>query len=192
MDKVLAVNSGSSSLKFKLFEMPSEAVIASGLIERIAIPGSQTTIKYGNGKVYKHQGTVKNHGEAVNNLMELLISLGIIEKYSEITGVGHRVVAGGEYFSKSVVVTDEVIRKIKNITELAPLHNPANLKGIFRWRISCRTRLRSPCSTPRSTRPFRPKTSCMPFPINITKSIAYAVMVSMGRAISMLHRWVAR
>lgn len=130
MDKVLAVNSGSSSLKFKLFEMPSEAVIASGLIERIAIPGSQTTIKYGNGKVYKHQGTVKNHGEAVNNLMELLISLGIIEEYSEITGVGHRVVAGGEYFSKSVVVTDEVIRKIKNITELAPLHNPANLIGI--------------------------------------------------------------
>lgn len=130
MDKVLAVNSGSSSLKFKLFEMPSEAVIASGLIERIAIPGSQTTIKYRNGKVYKHQGTVKNHGEAVNNLMELLISLGIIEKYSEITGVGHRVVAGGEYFSKSVVVTDEVIRKIKNITELAPLHNPANLIGI--------------------------------------------------------------
>lgn len=130
MDKVLAVNSGSSSLKFKLFEMPSEAVIASGLIERIAIPGSQTTIKYGNVKVYKHQGTVKNHGEAVNNLMELLISLGIIEKYSEITGVGHRVVAGGEYFSKSVVVTDEVIRKIKNITELAPLHNPANLIGI--------------------------------------------------------------
>ena len=130
MDKVLAVNSGSSSLKFKLFEMPSEAAIASGLIERIAIPGSQTTIKYGNGKVYKHQGTVKNHGEAVNNLMELLISLGIIEKYSEITGVGHRVVAGGEYFSKSVVVTDEVIRKIKNITELAPLHNPANLIGI--------------------------------------------------------------
>ena len=130
MDKVLAVNSGSSSLKFKLFEMPSEAVIASGLIERIAIPGSQTTIKYGNGKVYKHQGTVKNHGEAVNNLMELLISLGIIEKYSEITGVGHRVVAGGEYFSKSVVVTDEVIQKIKNITELAPLHNPANLIGI--------------------------------------------------------------
>lgn len=130
MDKVLAVNSGSSSLKFKLFEMPSEAVIASGLIERIAIPGSQTTIKYGNGKVYKHQGIVKNHGEAVNNLMELLISLGIIEKYSEITGVGHRVVAGGEYFSKSVVVTDEVIRKIKNITELAPLHNPANLIGI--------------------------------------------------------------
>ena len=130
MDKVLAVNSGSSSLKFKLFEMPSEAVIASGLIERIAIPGSQTTIMYGNGKVYKHQGTVKNHGEAVNNLMELLISLGIIEKYSEITGVGHRVVAGGEYFSKSVVVTDEVIRKIKNITELAPLHNPANLIGI--------------------------------------------------------------
>lgn len=110
--------------------MPSEAVIASGLIERIAIPGSQTTIKYGNGKVYKHQGIVKNHGEAVNNLMELLISLGIIEKYSEITGVGHRVVAGGEYFSKSVVVTDEVIRKIKNITELAPLHNPANLIGI--------------------------------------------------------------
>lgn len=130
MDKVLAVNSGSSSLKFKLFEMPSEAVIASGLIERIAIPGSQTTIKYGNGKVYKHQGTVKNHGEAVNNLMDLLINLGIIKKYSEITGVGHRVVAGGEYFSKSVVVTDEVIRKIKNITELAPLHNPANLIGI--------------------------------------------------------------
>ncbi|WP_334116907.1 acetate/propionate family kinase [Ligilactobacillus sp.] len=130
MDKVLAVNSGSSSLKFKLFEMPSEAVIASGLIERIAIPGSQTTIKYGNCKVYKHQGTVRNHGEAVNNLMELLISLGIIEEYSEITGVGHRVVAGGEYFSKSVVVTDEVIQKIKNITELAPLHNPANLIGI--------------------------------------------------------------
>lgn len=134
MDKILAVNSGSSSLKFKLFEMPSETVIASGLIERIAIPGSVTTIKYGDGEVYKHQGTVRNHSEAVNNLMELLMSLGIIRDYSEITGVGHRVVAGGEYFSKSVVVTDEVIRKIKNITELAPLHNPANLIGIQAFR----------------------------------------------------------
>ena len=66
MDKVLAVNSGSSSLKFKLFEMPSEAVIASGLIERIAIPGSQTTIKYGNGKVYKLGDTVRIFVDNVN------------------------------------------------------------------------------------------------------------------------------
>ncbi len=130
MDKVLAVNSGSSSLKFKLFEMPSEKVLAAGLTERIAIEGSLTTIKYGDGQVYRSKEPISNHAVAVEKMMKLLLDLHIINDYQEITGVGHRVVAGGEYFAKSALVTERVIEKIKKITELAPLHNPANLVGI--------------------------------------------------------------
>ena len=130
MEKVLAINSGSSSLKFKLFVMPAEEVIAAGKIERIGIKDSRVEIKYGLGQKYEKVEDIKDHKVAVDLLMKLLIKLEIIRDYMEINGVGHRVVAGGEYFKHSEIVDDEVIRKIEEIQDLAPLHNPANLIGI--------------------------------------------------------------
>jgi len=128
--EILAVNSGSSSFKFKLFVMPEEKVIASGQIERIGQAGSVTTIKHNHGEKFQRKDNIKNHKEAVQILMDLLLELKIIHNYSEIDGVGHRVVAGGEYFDHSVVVDDDVIAKIHKIADMAPLHNPANLVGI--------------------------------------------------------------
>lgn len=128
--EILAVNSGSSSFKFKLFIMPEEKVIASGQIERIGQTGSIVTIKHHGGEKYERKDNIKNHKEAVQELMDLLLELRIIKDYSEIDGVGHRVVAGGEYFDHSVIVDDNVIAKIHEIAEMAPLHNPANLVGI--------------------------------------------------------------
>lgn len=128
--EILAVNSGSSSFKFKLFVMPEEKVIASGQIERIGQAGSVTTIKHNQGEKFQRKDNIKNHKQAVQILMDLLLELKIIHNYSEIDGVGHRVVAGGEYFDHSVVVDDDVIAKIHKIADMAPLHNPANLVGI--------------------------------------------------------------
>ncbi|MEN3250503.1 acetate/propionate family kinase [Fructilactobacillus sanfranciscensis] len=130
MSKIIAVNAGSSTLKFKLYEMPEENVLAEGVIERIALPASHVEIKYGDGKKYEKTTDVKNHEQAIQILLDQLLDLDIIKEYSEINGVGHRVVAGGEYFDKSVVITPDVLKKIESLTELAPLHEPANILGI--------------------------------------------------------------
>lgn len=129
MKKIIVINSGSSSLKFKLFESPSKNVLASGLIERIGLDDSIITIKY-NNKKYREVQTIKDHTAAVDLLLQLLKKLDIVTDLNEISAVGHRVVAGGEYFKKSVPVDGNVIKKIEDIIELAPLHNPANLVGI--------------------------------------------------------------
>lgn len=129
MKKIIVINSGSSSLKFKLFESPSKNVLASGLIERIGLDDSIITIKY-NNKKYREVQTIKDHTAAVDLLLQLLKKLNIVTDLNEINAVGHRVVAGGEYFKKSVPVDSSVIEKIEDIIELAPLHNPANLVGI--------------------------------------------------------------
>ncbi|HLR42312.1 MAG TPA: acetate kinase [Pseudogracilibacillus sp.] len=129
MGKILAINAGSSSLKFQLFEMPSEEVLAKGLTERIGTTGSEFTLEVGdNEEVFKKD--LADHGEAVELLLEKLLASNVIQSYDEIESVGHRVVHGGEYFSKSVLITDEVIEKIEEVSELAPLHNPPNLTGI--------------------------------------------------------------
>lgn len=130
MEKTIVINSGSSSLKFKLFVMPNEDVLASGLIERIGIDGSAITIKYGAGEKYTSQEDIKDHKIAVDRLLALLLELNIVASLDEITAVGHRVVAGGEYFKTSAVVDEDVIAKIDEIADFAPLHNPANLMGI--------------------------------------------------------------
>lgn len=129
MKKIIVINSGSSSLKFKLFESPSKNVLASGLIERIGLDDSIITIKYNNKKYHEVQ-TIKDHTAAVDLLLQLLKKLNIVTDLNEISAVGHRVVAGGEYFKKSVPIDSSVIEKIEDIIELAPLHNPANLVGI--------------------------------------------------------------
>ncbi|MEI3599920.1 MULTISPECIES: acetate kinase [unclassified Oceanobacillus] len=129
MKNVLAINAGSSSLKFQLIEMPEEKVSAIGVVERIGLPDSIFQIE-ANGKKDKTVQDIANHEVAVKMLLEALIKKGVIQSYEEIDAVGHRVVHGGEYFSDSVLITDEVIETIEKVSELAPLHNPANLTGI--------------------------------------------------------------
>ena len=130
MAKTIAINAGSSSLKWTLYEMPAEETIASGIVERIGLENSIFTIKYGEGKKYEDVLDINNHQVAVELLLAKLDELGVLTDINEIEGVGHRVVAGGELFSESALITDEVIAQIESINELAPLHNPANVTGI--------------------------------------------------------------
>ena len=129
MSKVIAINAGSSSLKFQLFEMPSEEVITKGLVERIGLNDAVFTISV-NGEKVTEITDIPEHGVAVKILLSKLIDLGIIQSFDEITGIGHRVVHGGEKFNDSVLITDEVLDQIEVLSELAPLHNPANIVGI--------------------------------------------------------------
>ncbi len=127
--KIMAVNAGSSSLKFQLLKMPEETVITSGVVERIGLPSAVFTIKV-NGEKYSDTMDIPDHRVAVNLLLDKLVDLSIVKSYDEIKAVGHRVVHGGEAFSDSVVINHEVIQAIEDVSDLAPLHNPANLTGI--------------------------------------------------------------
>ncbi|MDF2038909.1 acetate kinase [Cytobacillus oceanisediminis] len=129
MAKIIAINAGSSSLKFQLFDMPSEEVITKGLIERIGLDNAVFNISV-NGEKIKEVTDIPDHSVAVKILLDKLTNLGIIKSLDEIEGIGHRVVHGGEAFNDSVVITDEVLAKIDELSELAPLHNPANITGI--------------------------------------------------------------
>ncbi len=126
--KVLAVNAGSSSLKFQMYEMPEEKVLISGLFERIGIDGSYT-IKF-NGEKVKKEVPLNTHKDAVQILIDELKNYGVVEDMNEIKGVGHRVVHGGDKYSESVLITDEVIKVLEDLIPLAPLHNPANITVI--------------------------------------------------------------
>ncbi|MDA1477609.1 acetate kinase [Bacillus changyiensis] len=129
MSKIIAINAGSSSLKFQLFEMPSEKVLTKGLVERIGLDNGIFTISVNDEKNIETTD-IANHSIAVKMLLNKLTELGIIKDLNEIDGIGHRVVHGGEKFSDSVVLTDETIHEIEDISDLAPLHNPANIVGI--------------------------------------------------------------
>ena len=131
--KIISINCGSSSLKFSLFEMDDESVIASGNFERIGGEGSCYTIKY-NGQKIKEDIELENHTDAVKVLFDKLISLEIINSFDEIKGVGHRIVHGGSKYSESVLITDQVINDISECKEFAPLHNPAHILGIKAFR----------------------------------------------------------
>ncbi|WP_267202670.1 acetate/propionate family kinase [Limosilactobacillus kribbianus] len=134
MSKTIAVNAGSSTLKFKLFDMPSEDVVAEGTIERIGEKMGHAKIKYGDGQKHEEEKPFADHGAAVQYLLDQLIDLDIVDNYDEITAVGHRIVAGGEFFKDSTVIDDDVIAKIDQLAEYAPLHNPAELIGIKAFR----------------------------------------------------------
>ncbi len=133
MSKILAINAGSSSLKFQLFKMPEEEVLAKGLIERIGSEGSSFNFEIGSKEINIVKD-IADHEEAVKFLLNQLIESHVIQSYEEIDAVGHRVVHGGEYFSKSIKINDEVIAKINEVSELAPLHNPPNLTGIHAFK----------------------------------------------------------
>ncbi len=130
---MIAINAGSSSLKFQLFDMPEETVITKGLIERIGLNDAVFNITV-NGEKREEVTDIPNHEVAVKMLLEKLTGYEIISSLDEIDGIGHRVVHGGEVFNDSTVITDEVIEKIDELSDLAPLHNPANLTGIKAFR----------------------------------------------------------
>ncbi len=129
--KILVINSGSSSLKFQVIDMQTEQVLARGVCERIGIDGI-FTYKTGSGLSIKEQVPMENHTQAVHVLLDTLVDpeKGVIGDFSEIDVIGHRLVHGGEKFTGSVVITDEVIQAMTECNDLAPLHNPANLIGV--------------------------------------------------------------
>lgn len=125
----MAVNSGSSTLKWKLYTVPDEKVVAKGMVDRLGLSDSVFEVEF-DGKKISEMGDIPDHTTAVNKMLDKLIDLKIIGSYDEITGVGHRVVAGGSIFKDSAVVTPRVIQQIKNLSEFAPLHNPGQAAGI--------------------------------------------------------------
>ncbi|KXB33105.1 acetate kinase [Aerococcus christensenii] len=129
MSKIFALNAGSSSLKFSIFEIPSEEVVASGLIDRIGLNDSNVVIKY-NGEKFTDVKDVPDHDVATKILLEKLKTLGIIKNFDEIAGTGHRVVAGGEVFKDSLLIGEDELNQIDALSEYAPLHNPAEVKVI--------------------------------------------------------------
>lgn len=127
--KILSVNAGSSSLKFQLYDMPEEKVLISGLMERIGVGNSFYTIKV-DGQKIKKEVELNNHEQAFEVLVKELEENNVVKSLDEIKGIGHRVVQGGDYFDKTVVIDDEVLSKIEELSSLAPLHNPAAATGI--------------------------------------------------------------
>lgn len=128
-EKFLVVNCGSSSLKFSLYEMPSEIVIAKGYIEKIGLNDSFWTIKY-QGESITGAKRLNNHKDAVTVMIDELINNNIIRKMSEIKGIGHRVLHGGEIYNDSVLIDDKVLNDIIDMTNLGPLHHPGEIDGI--------------------------------------------------------------
>ena len=127
--KIMSVNAGSSSLKFKMYEMPEEKVITEGIVERIGLEDAYFTIKI-NGEKQKEVLPIKDHSVTVQKLLDELIKRGIVKSLDEIQGIGHRIVQGGWYFDDSVLIDQSVIDKIDELCALAPLHNRPHLIGI--------------------------------------------------------------
>lgn len=130
--KVLVINCGSSSLKYQVLEMETEELLCKGLVERIGIDGSVINHEKSGMDKWVKETPMKNHTEAIGHVLEALVNpeRGIAKSMKEISAVGHRVVHAGEKYANSVLITDEVIEVLKECSELAPLHNPANLQGI--------------------------------------------------------------
>lgn len=130
--KVLVINCGSSSLKYQLIDSDTENVLAKGLCERIGINGSCISYTKAGCDKEQNEKDMPTHNQAIQYVIEALTNdkTGVISDLSEVGAVGHRVVHGGEYFASSVIITDEVLKKIAECNDLAPLHNPANIIGI--------------------------------------------------------------
>ena len=133
MSKIIAVNAGSSSLKFQLFNYPGYDVIVSGVVERIGLEMGTVTLKY-DGKKDVVNTPFPTHTEAVDYVLKSLLEKNIISSLDEIKGCGHRVVQGGSYFSSSAICDEDSIAKVQELAPLAPLHNPANLTGYYAFK----------------------------------------------------------
>jgi len=142
--KILSVNAGSSTLKFRLYEMPEEKVLMKGAIERIGLDGSNYSIKIGEEKIQKEL-PLENHAVAVDVLLKELVNTGLIKSLEEIEAVGHRIVHGGSLYSSSVVVDEKVIETVEELSDLAPLHNLANLIGVKAFKEAIPTAVQVGC-----------------------------------------------
>lgn len=130
MSKILIVNAGSSSLKFKLFEMPAETVLADGEIERINLPGSIIKIKYGDHQEFKETQDNITYQSSAHLMLTELKNIGIIQHLSDIDAIGNRIVAGDHIFSKTTKIDQSIVEKIESLGEIAPIHNPIEAKYI--------------------------------------------------------------
>lgn len=130
--KILVLNCGSSSIKYALYDMDSKSVMTSGGAERVGLDGAFVKVKLANGEKKTIMHDIPEHTEGVKFIFSLLTDpeIGVIKDLKEIDAVGHRMVHGGEKFNKSVLLTDEVLKTFEECSDLAPLHNPANLKGV--------------------------------------------------------------
>lgn len=130
--KILVLNCGSSSIKYALYNMDDKSVMTSGGAERVGLDGAFVKVKLPNGEKKKVMHDIPEHTEGVKFIFSLLVDpeIGVIKDLKEIDAVGHRMVHGGERFNQSVVLTDEVLKAFEEVSDLAPLHNPANLKGV--------------------------------------------------------------
>ena len=131
--KILTVNAGSSSLKFNMIELPEERELISGYFEKIGLSGGIYSIKI-NGSKIKKEADMRDHKDAIELLIRELLDNKIIKSLDEIDGIGHRLVHGGDKYASSVVITDDVINTVKELSSLAPLHNPANILGVEAFR----------------------------------------------------------
>ncbi|MBE0650160.1 MAG: acetate kinase [Bacteroidales bacterium] len=131
--KIIVLNCGSSSIKYQLFDMPSKEVLFKGIVEKIGLRGSFIKFQKDDGEEFKLEGDILDHEQGIEYLLGILTDkqYGCLENLNEIHAVGHRVVHGAEEFSGSVLIDEKVINALEHATELAPLHNPPNLKGIF-------------------------------------------------------------
>ena len=130
--KVLVINCGSSSLKYQVLDMTTEALLAKGLVERIGIEGSYLTHEKIGMDKFKVEAPMANHKDAIGHVLEALLDKdhGIVASMDEIGAVGHRVVHAGEKYASSVLITQDVIKALEECIDMAPLHNPPNLLGI--------------------------------------------------------------
>ena len=130
--KILVLNCGSSSIKYALYNMDTKEVMTSGGAERVGLDGAFVKVKLANGEKKQIMHDIPEHTEGVKFIFSLLTDpeIGVIKDLKEIDAVGHRMVHGGEKFNKSVKLTDEVLKVFEECSDLAPLHNPANLKGV--------------------------------------------------------------
>jgi acetate kinase len=131
--KVLVLNCGSSSIKFQLFNMEHKLIMAKGIAEKVGMKGSSIKLEKENGDNVRFEGEILDHQTGIEYILGIITSQkhGCIKNLDEIDAIGHRIVNGGEKFNKSVLITDEVQAAVEKYSDLAPLHNPANLKGIY-------------------------------------------------------------
>ena len=191
--KVLVVNCGSSSIKYQLINMENEEVMAKGYLEKIGLPDSFLTHTV-NGEKHRIEKVITNHEDGIKLVLDQLLdaNYGVIKDLKEIDAIGHRVVHGGEKFSDSVIITDEVIDTMKECIPLAPLHNPAGITGIE----ACRKVLPEvPMVGVFDTafiKHFQKKHIFMQFHMNIMRNIEFVNMVSTEHLINLFQEEVAR
>ena len=155
---ILVLNCGSSSVKYQLIEIETRQALAKGIVDRIGMNGAVLTNIRSDGDEIKITGEILDHTTAIEYILAVLLSKnhGVLTDKSQINAVGHRVVHGGEAFSASVLITDDVIKRIRDNIDIAPLHNPHNLRASMRARCTCPMYRRLPCSIRRSIKKCRP------------------------------------